>query len=416
MPGPLEGIVVLDCTHALAGPFCGLILADLGADVIKVENPDAEERVRAGGPPFVTGPGGETESGQMLMVNRNKRGIALNLKDRGARVAFNRLAERADVLIQNFRPGTMKKLGCDYETLSELNPGLIYCSVSGFGQFGPYADRAGLDLITQGMSGLMSITGEAGGEPNKAGVPICDVGTGMYGAIGILAALHERHRTGIGQHVDVCLMDTPVSWLVWEAAQYFATGEVPGRLGSGHRIGVPYRAYQGSDGKWFTIGASSNKHFVNVCQVVGAPELARDARFDSGAKRRERRAELTGILRELFKRQPADTWIEQLVACGTPVGPINTVDWVLDEEPHVKQRGLVTETEHPTMGRQRALLTPIKLSRGEVKVRRPAPLHGEHTFEVLRSVGVADEEIARLEARGALRSLNGHWQVAAVAP
>ena len=404
MPGPLQGIVVLDWTHALAGPFCGLILADLGADVIKVEAASGGDGMLGGGP-FVTGPDGQTESGALLMVNRNKRGIAVDLKSDQARRAFHRLVARADVLVQNFRPGTMKKLGCDYETLRAINPGLIYCSVSGFGQYGPYSDRAGVDLITQGMSGLMSITGEPGGEPVKAGVPVCDTGTGMYGAIGILAALHERARSGLGQHVDVCLMDTPISWLVWEAAQYFATGEVPERLGSGHRLGVPYRAYEAADGNWLTVGASANKQFATVCEILGAPELATDQRFDSGSKRRGRRAELTAILRGLFKHQPAAYWIDRLVAAGVPAGPINRVDHVLDREPHVKARGLVVETDHPTVGRQRALATPIKLSRTEVAVRRPAPRHGEHTAEVLRWAGLSDDEIAALAASGAIRSL-----------
>jgi crotonobetainyl-CoA:carnitine CoA-transferase CaiB-like acyl-CoA transferase len=418
VPGPLDGIVVLDWTHALAGPFCGLILADLGADVIKVEAPGNADGSH-GGHPFVTGPGGQTESGALLMVNRNKRGIAVDLKDEAARRAFHRLVARADVLIQNFRPGTMKKLGCDYETLRAINPGLIYCSVSGFGQFGPYSDRAGVDLITQGMSGLMSITGEPGGEPVKAGVPVCDTGTGMYGAIGILAALHERARSGLGQHVDVCLMDTPISWMVWEAAQYFATGEVPDRLGSGHRLGVPYRAYEAADGRWLTIGASGNKHFAAVCEILGAPELATDERFDSGSKRRQRRKELTAILRELFKRQPAAHWIDRLAAAGVPAGPINRVDHVLDREPHVKERKLVVETDHPTVGRQRALATPIKLSRTEVAVRRPAPRHGEHTADVLRWAGVPDDEIASLAASGAIRSLEAtapQREAAPVAP
>ena len=415
MPGPLDGLVVLDCTHALAGPFCGLILADLGADVIKVENPDADGRLRGGGHPFVAGLDGQMESGQLLIVNRNKRGVAIDLKNLEGRAAFHRMVERADVIIQNFRPGTMERLGCGYESLRALNPRLIYCSVSGFGQTGPYKDRAGLDLITQGMSGLMSITGEVDREPAKAGLPVCDVGTGMYGVIGILASVIERERTGLGQQIDVCLMDTPISWMVWEAAQYFAHGEVPGPLGSGHRLGVPYRAYQGSDGKWLTIGASSNKAYAHVCAVLGQPDLTTDERFDTGEKRRHRRAEITGILRALFKEQPADYWIERLVAVGVPCGPINSIDWILDHEPHVKERHLVVETDHPVVGKTRALATPIKLSRTPVEVTRPAPRHGEHTGGVLRWAGLSESDIAHLADSGAIRALDVHAKVEAEA-
>ena len=414
MPGPLEGLVVLDCTHALAGPFCGLILADLGADVIKVENPHQDAATR-GGNPFVQGKDGSTESGQFLMVNRNKRGVAIDLKSDGGRRAFHKLAQRADVLIQNFRPGTMRKLGCDYEALRQINAGIVYCSVSGFGQTGPYADRAGVDLIAQGMSGLMSITGEPGGEPAKAGVPVTDVGTGMFGAIGILAALHERSRTGLGQHVDVALMDTPISWLVWEAAQYFADGEVPDRLGSGHRLGVPYQAFEAGDGQWLTISGQSDKHFRQLCDVLGAPQLGSDPRFDRTAKRRARRAETTAVLAELFKKQPRDHWIGRLVAAGVPCGPINRVDWVLDQEPHVKERGLVVETDHPTVGRTRALATPIKLSRTPVAVRRPSPRLGEHSREVLRWAGLADADIDQLAATGAVGTLESSAAEAAAA-
>lgn len=406
MSGPLSGYVVLDWTHALAGPFCGCILADLGADVIKIETADLAASSR-GDNPSLTGPNGEKESASFMMVNRNKRSFAVDMKSEAGRQAFHRLVASADVLIQNFRPGTTRKLGCDYDTLAAINPGLVYCSISGFGLTSPYGERAGVDLITQGMSGLMSITGEAGGEPVKAGVPVCDVGTGMYGVIGILASLMERQRTGRGQHVDVCLMDTPISWMVWEAAQYFADGEVPGRLGSGHRLGVPYRAYRGADGKWLTIGASSNKHFALVCAILGAPELATDPRFDTGAKRRTRRAEVTATLQALFDREPAQHWIDLIIAAGVPCGPINTVDHVLDREPHVKARKLVVDLDHPAVGPTRALATPIKLSASPVEIRRPAPRHGEHTVELLRSIGVAEAEISRLIETGAIGTLAG---------
>jgi crotonobetainyl-CoA:carnitine CoA-transferase CaiB-like acyl-CoA transferase len=396
MAGPLEGIVVLDWTHALAGPFCGCILADLGADVIKIENPHQRGDQR-GGPPFIAG-----ESAQFVMVNRNKRSVAIDLKQPAGRAVFYDLVRHADVLIQNFRPGTTAKLGCDYATLRGVNPRLIYCSISGFGQTGPYRDLPGVDIITQGMSGLMSITGAPDGDPAKAGVPVCDVGTGMYGAIGILSALWHRQRSGAGQHVDVCLLDTPISWLVWEAAAYFAGGAVPRRLGSAHPIGVPYQAFRCADGAYLIVGASGDKLYGQLCAVLDCPELADDERFRTGDQRLANREALVALLGERFLARPAAEWQARLRAAGVPCGPIQSVDHVLERDEHVQAREMVVALDHPIAGSTRALATPIGLSETPRSVRRRAPRLGEHTAEVLRAIGYDEAGIAELRAAGVI--------------
>jgi formyl-CoA transferase/CoA:oxalate CoA-transferase len=396
MAGPLEGIVVLDWTHVLAGPFCGGILADLGADVIKIENPGQTEEQR-GNPPFI----GDVSAG-FIMVNRNKRSVAIDLKSEAGRGVFHDLVRRADVLIQNFRPGTAARLGGDYETLSRINPGLIYCAITGFGLDGPYRDRPGVDILTQAMSGLMSITGEPDGPPAKAGVPVCDVGTGMYGVIGILSALWARQRTGRGQQIDVCLMDTPISWLVWEAAAYFAHGTVPRRLGSGHPVGVPYQAFGCADGAFIIVWATNNRTFEPLCAVLDRPGLATDERFLTSDLRLANRDALIPILDAIFRTRPAAEWLAALMAAGVPCGPINTVDYVLDEDEHTRQRSLVVPLDDPAIGPTRALATPIKLSETPVAIRRPAPRLGEHSAEVLRWAGYDDAAIERLREVGAI--------------
>jgi crotonobetainyl-CoA:carnitine CoA-transferase CaiB-like acyl-CoA transferase len=396
MAGPLEGIVVLDWTHALAGPFCGCILADLGADVLKIENPGQAEDQRSG-PPYVEG-----VSAQFMMVNRNKRSVAVDLKSDAGRRAFHKLVERADVLIQNFRPGTTARLGCDYETLRRVNPRLVYCSISGFGQTGPYRDLPGVDIITQAMSGLMSITGDPDGEPAKAGVPVCDVGTGMYGVIGILSALWSRQQTGEGQHIDVCLLDTPISWLVWEAAAFFADGTVPRRLGSAHPIGVPYQAFRCGDDDYIIIGASGDRNFARACAVLGLPELPTDERFASGERRLANREALVALLSDAFRARPAADWLIALMEAGVPCGPLKTVDRVLDGDEHTEARRMVVPLDHPVVGPTRAMATPIKLSATPASIRRPAPRLGEHTVEALRWAGLDEGEIEELRAAGAI--------------
>jgi formyl-CoA transferase len=390
MKGPLEGLRVLDCTIALAGPFASLILADLGADVIKVENPSPTAREDSGLAAY------KGESGHFLIANRNKRGLALDLKHPDGREAFHRLVKTADVLVQNFRPGVMDRLGCGWEQLREVNPRLIYCSISGFGEGSPYSDLAGFDLIAQGMSGLMSVTGSPdGGEPVKVGTPVCDLGTGMYGVIGILAALRHRDATGRGQHVEATLLDTPISWLTWRAAEYWGTGEVPEPQGSGRAV---YRAFKCSDGRWVNIGPS-NKLWPKACQTVGLPELIKDERFATPAKRLAHHRELTALFQEAFLRRPAAEWIDAFQESGIPVGPIRNVAEVLDSDPHVKAREMVVEVNHPVIGRMKTLGVPVKLSETPGGVMRAAPTQGQHSREILQELGYSESKIEALAAQ-----------------
>jgi crotonobetainyl-CoA:carnitine CoA-transferase CaiB-like acyl-CoA transferase len=393
MPGPLTGIRVLDCTIALAGPFCSLLLADLGADVIKIENPDGAGREGTRDPAY------HGLNGHFLIANRNKRGMTVDLKHPDGRDAFYRLVRTADVLVQNFRPGVMARLGCDFTALSALNPGLVYCSISGFGEGSPYADQAGFDLIAQGMSGLMSITGEqAGGEPVKVGTPVCDMGAGMYGALGIVSALLHRQQTGCGQHVEATLLDTPISWLTWRAAEWWGTGETPEPQGSGHGV---YRAFKCSDGRWVNIGPSSRLWPV-TCRTLGLPELINDPRFATPHARVEHRDALTRVVQAAFLRRPSGEWIAAFQAAGVPTGPIKTVPEVLDEDPHVRAREMVVEVDHPIVGRMKTLSVPIKLSATPGAVTRPAPLLGQHTDEVLAELGYTPDEIVALRQSKAI--------------
>jgi crotonobetainyl-CoA:carnitine CoA-transferase CaiB-like acyl-CoA transferase len=389
MPGPLAGIRILDCTVALAGPFCGLLLADLGADVIKIESPDSDAHASDGAPAY------KGENGHFMVVNRNKRGCTVDLKSERGRELFYRLVRTADVLVQNYRPGVMKRLGCDWKTIREINPRLVYCSISGFGEGSPYGTLAGLDLIAQGMSGLMSVTGEpGGGEPVKAGTPITDMGAGMYGALGIVSALFHRQVSGRGQHVEATLLDTPISWLTWRAAEYWGTGEVPEPQGSGHGA---YRAFRCADDRWVNIGPSS-RLFPAACRTLGLTWMIEDPRFGTLASRIENRHEITRLYQEAFLARPSDEWISAFQEAGIPVGPIKTVAEVLDEDPHVRARDMVVEVEHPVVGRMKALGIPIKLSETPGAVTRAAPLRGQHTVEILAELGYSESEITELQA------------------
>ncbi|MFN8524030.1 MAG: CaiB/BaiF CoA-transferase family protein [Chloroflexota bacterium] len=393
MPGPLDGLRALDFTVALAGPFCGLLLADLGADVIKIEPPDLDAH-RSGG---IEKYGGE--SPHFLVVNRNKRGMSLDLKVDSAREVFYRLVKSADILVQNYRPGVMKRLGADYETLRKINPRLIYCSISGFGAGSPYEDLAGLDLIAQGMSGLMSVTGDPeSGAPVKAGTPVTDMGSGMYGVIGILSALYHREKTGEGQAVEATLLDTPLSWLTWRASEYWAYGEAPGPQGSG--LGA-YRAFQASDGRWVNIGPT-HRSWRAACEVLGVPELIDDERFKNQTARHEHHKELSALFQEAFRKHDAAYWIDAFKGVGIPTGPIKTIDEVLENDPHVKAREMVVEVQHPLFGTQKALGVPVKLSATPGAVTRAAPTLGQHNEELLRELGYSAEEIAALRTGGAI--------------
>lgn len=388
MPGPLAGIRVLDCTLALAGPYCGLVLADLGADVIKIESPDPKARAEGGVAAY------RGENGHFLITNRNKRGMTLDLKQASAREVLYRLVRTADVFVQNYRPGVMTRLGCDWPTLRTINPRLVYCSISGFGEGSPYAEFAGFDLIAQGMSGLMSVTGDPDcGEPVKVGTPVCDMGAGMYGALGVVSALLHRQTSGAGQHVESTLLDTPISWLTWRAAEYWGTGEIPEPQGSGR---AAYRAFQCADDRWVNIGPS-NRLWPAACRTLKVPELIHDPRFETSTLRVENHKELSRLLQVEFLKRPAHEWIAAFQAAGIPVGPIKNVAEILDD-PHVHARQMVVEVDHPVIGRMKTLGVPIKLSETQGTVTRAAPTLGQHSDEILCELGYSPTEIADLRA------------------
>jgi len=380
----LEGLRVLDVTQVMAGPFCAMQLCDMGADVIKVEPPEGDSSRRMSG-------ASGTDSPSFNAVNRGKRGIVLNLKQEAARGAFRRLLGRTDVLIENFRPGVMRGFGLDYESLASTHPWLIYVSISGYGQTGPSASKGGFDLVAQGVSGLMSITGEPGGPPIKTGVPLTDLGAGLFALSAILAALHYRTRTGKGQHIDTSLVEAGVALSVWEASEYFATGRVPQAMGSAHRMTAPYQAVRCADG-YITLAAANDRLFRRLCDLVGHPEWTTDPDFADDSGRVRNRARLAALIESVTVTEPRSHWLALFEANGLPCGPINNYAQVF-ADPQVRARGMVVETTHPTLGQIQTLGSPIKMSETPPIVGRPAPLLGEHTREVLRELGLEDREI-----------------------
>ncbi len=398
--GPLAGLKVLDFTENIAGPYCTMILADMGAEVVKIERPGAGDEMRRH-PPFVRG-----ESVPFLTLNRGKKSVTLNLKDPRGLEAARCLARRSDVLVENFRPGTLDRLGLGPDALRAEDPRLIVCSISGFGQTGPYRDRGGYDLVAQAMGGLMSVTGEPGRSPAKCGFPVSDLGAGMWGAIGILLAVLVRERSGQGQRVDTSLLEVPVAWSVWHAARYFATGEVPGPLGSAHPGSAPYQAFQGQDGAWLVIGAGPQHLWERLCRLLGVERLLADPRFATNADRVEHRAELEEELAKAFTARPAAAWLEALEAEGIPAGPINPIDRVF-ADPQVLHREMVLEQEHPVVGRHRLLGIPVKLSLTPGQVRAPAPTLGQHTEEILPALGYSAEELTAFRQEGVTHPKGG---------
>lgn len=369
-----------------------MLLGDLGADVIKVERPGRGDDARQF-PPFVQG-----QSAPFMTFNRNKRSLALDLKTPAGREICLRLAARADVFLENFRPGVAERLGLGYPQVSALNRQVVYCSISGFGQTGPYRERGGFDLIAQGMSGLMSITGEEDGPPLRVPLPVSDLGAGMFGAIGILAALRAREATGRGQWVETSLLETPIAWAVYEAASYFATGEVPPRLGAGHRTSAPYQPFRTRDG-WLNLGAAAQQFWPRLCALLEAPELEHDPRFATNPARVRHRKELATLLQARFERDTTARWLARLEAEGIPAGPVLTYDQVFDD-PQVRHRQMAVKVDHPVAGRSRVLGVPIKFEATPAGVRRPAPTLGQHTEEILRGLGYSTAEVARLRADG----------------
>jgi formyl-CoA transferase len=382
MDGALDGLRVLELTHVMAGPFCGQVLADMGADVIKVEPPGGDSSRRSMG------------TSAFLAVNRNKRSLALDLKDASHRAAFLRLADGADVVLENNRPGVTERLGADYATLSQRNPRLVYASISGFGQTGPYAQRAGYDLIAQGLSGVMSVTGEPGGDPIKCGIPIGDLSAGLFCAVGILSALAARERTGRGQLVDTSLFEGALALSVWEAAELFSTGRVPQKLGSAHRLTAPYQALRTADGH-LTVAGNTQPQWERLCAVIGREELLADPRFATNDDRMAHRAELVAELEAALAPGGTDEWVARLEAAGIAAGPIHDYAEVF-ADPHTQARDMEVAMEHPEEGTVRGLGIPVKLSETPGSVRRAAPLLGEHTEEVLLEAGLTPQEIGAL--------------------
>ncbi len=391
----LENVLVLDMSRVLAGPFATMILSDLGAEVIKVENPKGGDETRGWGPPWFHG-----ESAYYLCANRNKKSITLNLAHPEGREIARRLAEKADVFIENFKVGGLKKFGLDYDSLSRVNPELVYCSITGYGQTGPYKDRPGYDFIIQGMSGLMSITGEPEGMPMKVGVAITDVIAGLYAAIAILAALYKRKQTGQGEYIDISLLDTSISALVNVASNYLVSGETPKRYGNAHPNIVPYETFKASDG-YFNLGVGNDSQFRRLCEILGRPELAEDERFKTNAKRVENREQLIPLLNELFSEKPVSFWIETLSKEKIPCGPIYTIPEVF-ADPHVKERNMVWEIPH--LGDILKLVaSPLKFRNFEVSPKSPPPTLGQHTEYVLEKyLGLSGSDIKRLRDEGAI--------------
>jgi crotonobetainyl-CoA:carnitine CoA-transferase CaiB-like acyl-CoA transferase len=392
--GPLDDLKVLDLSHIMAGPVCGLMLADLGADVIKVEKLPGGDDSRRTTPPEIDG-----QSAAFLMMNRNKRGIALDLKQAAGKGVLWRLIERADVLIENFRQGAMEKLGFGYEAVKARNPKMIYCSVSGFGRTGPYADRGGFDLVAQGMSGLMSITGEAPGRPPvKVGAPVTDITAGILAAMGVLAALFRRQQTGQGQMVDTSLFEAGITHTYWQSAIFLATGVSPGPMGSAHPLLAPYQAFQTRDG-WLTVGAANQANWERLLAVLEAEALGQDLRFVDNAARMANLPLLVEELNQLFRRRTTADWLARLDASGVPAGPVLSIA-AMQADPQTQARHMVTETAHTTLGPVKTIGIPVKFSDTPGTLRRGAPLLGEHSREILREHGYSDLEIEALAEQG----------------
>ncbi len=395
-PPPLRGIRVLDLSRVLAGPFCSMILADLGAEVIKVEMPGTGDDTRAY-PPFIG-----RQSSYFMSANRGKKSITLDLKAREGQEVLHRLATGSDVVIENFRPGVTSRLAADYATLSKINPRLIYCSISSFGQTGPYAEKPGYDLIIQGMGGLMGITGEPNGPPVRVGVAITDLGAGMWATIAILAAIQARGRDGAGQYLDISMMDGSVAWMTYVAGNYFATGKAPPRLGSAHPSIVPYQAFQASDGKSILVGGGNDRLFAGLCEGLGLPDLPKDPRYVGNESRVKNKSTLIPILEARFLEKTRDEWIAALDKLGVPVAPVYTIDEIFADE-QVKHRGLLVEMDHPELGNVKQIAPAVRMSSTPCVVESPPPLLGEHTEQVLKELaGYSDEEIRRLREKGAI--------------
>ena len=390
--GPLYGMRVLDLSHVMAGPVCALMLADMGADVIKIERIPVGDDSRQMLTPSIKG-----ESAAFMMMNRNKRGLALDLKKPKGQEVLKRLVANADALVENYRKGTMEKFGLGYDALSVINPGLIYCEISGFGRTGPLADQGGFDLVAQGMSGLMSITGERPGRPPvKVGAPVTDITAGLLACMGVCAACAHKLKTGKGQRLDTSLFEAGIIQTYWQSAIAFATGLSPGPLGSAHPLSAPYQAFETSDG-WITLGAPNQKTWLQFVEALGAPEIAGDVRFKDNAGRMANQSGLIAALEPQFKRRSTAEWLELLASAGVPAGPVlSTTE--MQAHPQTKARDMVLSVEHATAGEVQTLGLPVKFSATPGAVARAAPVYGQHSREILEEAGYQPSEIDQLIA------------------
>ncbi len=394
-PLPLAGVRVLDVCQVMAGPYACMLLGDMGADVIKIEPPDGGDQTRGSMGFKMKG----NDSMGFLNMNRNKRSITLNLKSTAGRDVLFRLVKQADILVENYRPGVVKRLGIDYETLSAINPALVYVSISGFGQTGPWASRPGFDLMAQAMSGVMSVTGYPGGPPVKAGVPVADIGCALFATYAMLAAYIGRQATGKGQYIDASLFDSAMAFSVWDISQYWGTGEPPEPLGTANRMSAPYQAVKAADG-YFVMGATNQKLWTQLCGVLGRADLLDDARFKTISLRLANRAALIEALEVSFAKKTSAEWVDEFLEVGIPAGPILSYPEAFESE-HGRHRQMRIEIDHPVEGKVPNIGFAVKLSATPQQVRLPPPLLGEHTEAVLAELGIGAEERAALEAQGA---------------
>lgn len=393
--GPLAGMRVLELTQIMSGPTCGQLLADMGADVIKVEKMPGGDDARGYRDPAVNG-----VSAPFMMMNRNKRGIAIDLKHEDGKAILLRMVEQADVLVENFRGGTLDKLGLGYEVLQTHNPGLIYCAISGYGRTGPYADKGGFDLIAQGFAGLMSITGEPGRPPAKTGNAVSDMNAGILGALGIVAAYVHELKTGEGQIVDTSLSDAALQQLYWHAAIFFATGQSSKPTGSAHVLTAPYQAFEASDG-WINIGGANQTNWERIAEVLGHPEWREDPRFKTNRDRMAHLDELVALMNAVLRTRTRAHWQAAFDAAGVPAGPVHTVGEALTH-PQTLARGMVVALEHPQAGKTLALGCPVHFSATPAQITRPAPMLGQHTRELMKEFGYSDAEVDALISRNAI--------------
>ncbi len=396
MTAPLEGVRILDLSRVLAGPYCTMLLGDLGAEVIKVERPGVGDDTRAWGPPFLGG-----ESAYYLCANRNKKSITVNLKSRAGQEILRRLASLSDVFIENFKVGELAALGLDYDRLKQVNPALVYCSITGYGQTGPDKNLPGYDFIIQGRGGVMSITGETDGEPMKVGVAVVDITAGLFAANAIQAALLARIKTGRGQAIDISLLDAQVAWLANVASNYLVSGQRPQRFGNAHPTIVPYQTFQAQDG-FFCVAVGNDGQWQKLCEVLQRPDLARDVRFATNPARVQHRELLITALQEIFGKKDLAFWLHEVSLAGVPCGPVQTLDQVFTD-PQVIARDMVWTVPHPSAGEIRMVGSPLKLSETLVSSRTHPPLLGEHTDDVLTSLlGYSSEETTRFRADGVI--------------